>query len=71
MRPVATVSGGEVRSPWFTAEEAAAYLRLGSLHAFHLAYPRLGIRTHRLGRRLRFHQDDLDAVLQSAQRRRR
>lgn len=72
MRDVATVAGAEVASPWFTAAEAAAYLRIlsqdGTIHAFYLAYRRLGIRAYRLrgGRELRFHQDDLDRALEAA-----
>lgn len=74
MRAVATVSGKAIQSPWFTAEEAAAYLRFesgnGTLHAFYLAYPRMGIIPYRLrgGRQLRFHQDDLDRALELAKR---
>lgn len=72
MRTVATVAGAAIESPWFTAEEAAAYLRIvsadGSLHAFYLAYPRLKIPAYRLdgGRALRFRQEDLDAALKRA-----
>lgn len=72
MRAVATKSGAVVESPWFTAEEAAAYLRIesedGSLHAFYLAYPRLRIPAYRFsgGRELRFKQEDLDAALRRA-----
>jgi len=72
MRPVPTRDGREIQSPWFTAEEAAAYLRIesedGSLHAFYLAYRRMGIRAYRMkgGRSLRFHQADLDAALEAA-----
>ena len=77
MRSVATARGAEIASPWFTAEEAAAYLRIqsanGSLHAFYLAYRRLGIPAYRLrgGRELRFHQDDLDRALETARVERR
>jgi hypothetical protein len=76
VREVPTAAGGSIQSPWFTAEEAAAYLRIqsdpeskcGPLHAFYLAYRRMGIRPYRLrgGRGLRFHQDDLDAALARA-----
>lgn len=72
MRAVATAAGGSIQSPWFTAAEAAAYLRIesadGSLHAFYLAYPRMRITAYRFdgGRSLRFHQDELDAALRRA-----
>jgi hypothetical protein len=72
VRTVATAAGAAVQSPWFTAEQAAAYLRIesedGTLHAFYLAYRRMGIRAYRTrgGRALRFHQDDLDAALECA-----
>lgn len=69
------MSGARVESPWFTAEEAAAYLRIettsdkgSKLHAFYLAYRRMGIPAYRFrgGRELRFRQADLDAALETA-----
>jgi hypothetical protein len=73
VRAVATASGGSIQSPWFTAEEAAAYLGFrpdkdGSIHAFYVAYRRLRIPAYRLRgtRSLRFHHDDLDAALKRA-----
>lgn len=72
MRQLRTKLGGTIESPWFTADEAAAYLRIesedGALHAFYLAYPRLGIPAYRFkgGRQLRFRQEDLDAALERA-----
>lgn len=45
------------------AKEAAARLGYRSLHAFHLAYTRLGIPVYRLGRSLRFKPEDLSAAL--------
>lgn len=77
MRSLTAANGSAVESPWFTAEEAAAYLRLesdrdsrwGPLHAFYQAYRRLGIPAYRFkgGRELRFRQPDLDATLTTAQ----
>ncbi len=48
---------------WLTAPEAAAYLGLPSHRALYQAIRRGQVRTHRLGRRLRFRTAELDAVL--------
>lgn len=65
-RAVATLDGRSVDSPWFDSEEAAAYLRLDSIHALHLAHRRVGIPAYRFkgGRDLRFRKEDLDAALE-------
>jgi excisionase family DNA binding protein len=47
---------------WLTAREAARYLGLG-LRAFYSAVERRQIPASRLGRRLRFHRNGLDALL--------
>jgi hypothetical protein len=52
--------------PVVDAKAAAERLGYRSLHAFHQAYPRLGIRPFRLGRSLRFRVADLDAALRRA-----
>ncbi len=69
MRNVLAASGEQVASRWFSAAEAAAYLRFPSVHAFIQAYPQWGIPAYRAkggGRRLRFRQEDLDAALVAA-----
>jgi hypothetical protein len=75
VRTVATVGGAALETPWYTAEQAAAYLQIEStgdkvsrLNAFYLAYQRMGIPAYRFkgGRSLRFHQSDLDAALERA-----
>jgi excisionase family DNA binding protein len=53
-------------SPWFTADEAARYLRLPSRRALYKRVERRQVRAHRWGRQLRFHRRDLDALLGSA-----
>jgi excisionase family DNA binding protein len=53
-------------SPWLTANEAAAYLRLPSARALYKRVERGHVRAHRWGRQLRFHRRDLDALLGSA-----
>jgi len=51
------------RRRYLTSREAQAFLGYSTLHAFTCAYPRLGIPTYRLGRSLRFLEDDLEAAL--------
>jgi excisionase family DNA binding protein len=52
-------------TPWLTAAEAAAYLRLPSTRALYKRCERGQVRAHRWGRQLRFHRRDLDRLLQS------
>lgn len=47
-------------SPWLSADEAAAYLRLGSRKALYQRVRRGQIPAHRFGRTLRFRRDELD-----------
>jgi excisionase family DNA binding protein len=50
------------RSPWFTAEEAADYLRCKPKRIYDLV-SQSRLPTHRDGSRLLFHRDELDAYL--------
>ena len=51
------------KRPWLTSDEAAEYLRI-SRKALYAAVSRRQIRAHRLGKRLRFRPQELDAALQ-------
>lgn len=53
-----------IESPWLTYEQAAAYL--GTTHVTLRAWVHQGrLRAHRASRRIiRFHRDDLDALMQ-------
>lgn len=59
-------------TPWMTAAEAAVYLRLvdaegrPKMKALYCFLDRHPIPAKRLGRRLRFHRDDIDALLVDA-----
>ena len=48
---------------WFTPAEAARFLGLPSVRALYQAARRGQVPVHRLGRRLRFRQDELDRIL--------
>lgn len=50
-------------SPWLDADQAAEYLALPSRKAVYEAARRGEIPVYRLGRRLRFRREELDAVL--------
>jgi excisionase family DNA binding protein len=54
---------GTAASPWMTAEQAASYLGLPSIRALYQAVRRGQVPARRLGRRLRFLRQDLDATL--------
>lgn len=61
-----TRSGGASPTPqtdWLDADEATVYLRLPSRKALYAAVARGTIPAHRLGRRVRFHRPELDALL--------
>jgi excisionase family DNA binding protein len=49
-------------SPWMTAAQAALYLGLPSIRALYQAVRRGQVPARRLGRRLRFLRQDLDAT---------
>jgi excisionase family DNA binding protein len=49
-------------SPWMTAAQAAVYLGLPSIRALYQAVRRGQVPARRLGRRLRFLRQDLDAT---------
>lgn len=53
-------------SPWLTSEEAQEYLRFKTPDALYRAVSRGRVPVHRLGRRLLFHRDELDALLLGA-----
>lgn len=48
---------------WLDADEATAYLRLPTRKALYAAVARGTVPAHRLGRRVRFHRGELDALL--------
>jgi excisionase family DNA binding protein len=52
-----------VRLEWLTAEQAREYLRLPTRKALYAAVARGTIPVHRLGRRVRFRLDELNAAL--------
>lgn len=54
----------KVASPYLTAEEACAYLRCPTMHAFYQWRYRRRLRAHRRGSVLLFTQADLDAALE-------
>lgn len=54
-----------VLTDWLSADEATAYLRLPTRKALYAAVSRGSIPVHRLGRRVRFHRPELDALLKS------
>lgn len=56
----------KLNQEWMTAEEAAEFLRLGSRRALYDHVRRGRVKAHRLGRLLRFHRLELDALLQGA-----
>ena len=51
-------------SPWLTAGEAAAYLRLPTVHALYKRVERGQVPAHRWGRLFRFRRSELDALLE-------
>ena len=51
---------------WFTAAEAAAYLRLPSVDALYQRVARGQMKAYRLGRRMRFRRPELDALMRAA-----
>lgn len=51
--------------PWLSADEATAYLRLPTRKALYAAVARGTVPAHRLGRRVRFHRGELDALLKA------
>jgi len=51
------------RSPWMSPDQVAEYLALPSRKAVYEAARRGEIPCYRLGRRLRFRREELDAVL--------
>lgn len=50
-------------SPYFTADEARAYLRIPTMNAFYIYRSRLKLKGYRRGGKLLFKQSDLDASL--------
>ncbi len=50
-------------SPWLTAEQAWRYIGLPSIRALYQAIRRGAVPHYRYGRRLRFHKEELDAML--------
>jgi excisionase family DNA binding protein len=56
-------SAREPRSRWLTADEATAYLAFPTRKALYAAVERGQVPARKLGRRLRFSRDDLDALL--------
>jgi excisionase family DNA binding protein len=57
------LASGEPRSRWLTAHEATAYLGFPTRKALYAAVERGQVPARKLGRRLRFNQDELDALL--------
>lgn len=53
----------KLNTEWLLPEEAAAYLRLKNVRALYDHVRRGRVPAHRLGRLLRFHRLELDAVL--------
>jgi len=53
----------ERRSRWLTADEATAYLGFPTRKALYAAVERGQVPAHKLGRRLRFSRNELDALL--------
>ncbi len=51
------------RTEWLSADEATVYLRLPTRKALYAAVARGQVPAHRLGRRVRFHRVELDALL--------
>ncbi len=58
----ALLSQPSTLSPWLTAAQAALYLGLPSIRALYQAVRRGQVPARRLGRRLRFLRQDLDAT---------
>jgi excisionase family DNA binding protein len=56
-----SVTGVTIR--WLTADEATAYLSFPTRKALYAAVERGQVPAHRLGRRLRFRHDELDALM--------
>ncbi len=54
------------RIEWLSADEATVYLRFPSRDALYQAVHRGQVTAHKLGRRLRFRRDELDAELMGA-----
>jgi excisionase family DNA binding protein len=53
----------ERRARWLTADEATAYLGFPTRKALYAAVERGQVPAHKLGRRLRFRRNELDALL--------
>lgn len=51
-------------SPYLTADEARAYLRIPTMNAFYTYKHRTGLRAYRRGGKLLFKQADLDGSLE-------
>ena len=56
-------NNNKVREPWINATEAAAYLGLRSRKAVYQAVRRGQIPVHRLGKRMLFRKEEIDAVI--------
>ena len=52
-----------IDTPWMTPDQAAEYLALPSRKALYEAVRRGVVPCHRLGRRMRFRREDLDAAM--------
>ncbi len=55
--------GAELDPRWLTADETAGYLGLPTRKALYAAVERGQVPAHKLGRRLRFRREELDALL--------
>jgi len=53
----------QTNTPWLDTHEAAAYLKIPSAKALRSAVSRGQVPAHRVGRRLRFHRDELDRAI--------
>jgi hypothetical protein len=62
-----TVRPGGLDKRYLNSREAQRFLGYATLHAFICAYPKLGIRPYRLGRSLRFLEEDLEAAVSRAE----
>jgi hypothetical protein len=62
-RKRAVVTTFERPKQYWSAKKAAEFLGYDTVHGFRQAVPKLGIPVQRLGRQLRFLQEDLEAVL--------
>lgn len=59
----AKTAAPKLASQWFTAEEAAEYLRIPTTKALYQRVARGQMKALRLGRQFRFRRGDLDALM--------